>query len=780
MNYRYWFLCTLFCCVLGAFAQKTYYKKIEGLKREHLKTALHELIKPDSVLNYGGKGEGYTWAGFAVADAMEGGYVRDRYSNTLRKQNGLMSVTGMNIEHVFANSWWGHTVNDAYCDLYNLYPSDGTANGRKSNNPVGVVTGDVSYDNGVIKVGRSSSYRADSLITVWEPADEWKGDFARTYFYVATCYEDYQDLWQTAEGLLMVSKNRYPTLRPWVSKLLLKWNKEDPVDDIERARNQVVQTIQGNRNPFVDYPQLSTYIWGDSTDYAFYTNPSYSEPELFVPSTSEVLDFGLQPLSQPLNCEFVLRGRNMSEDVVLQLDNKNFTLSKDCLSPEQVRQGVSLSLLSQVKTAGVLQTMLSIKSGNFEQTNTIKVEFVDGIPAYPASDVVCSVNAKKFTASWMPMQGVTTYSLDVYTKSATGTATTLSGYPVSTTASSFVVSNLKASTTYYYQVTGYDASGRPIMYSNEVQVNMPTVKPVFTTNVSEIHFTSSTQVPSKEQVVAITALEVPQYVTTIYTSAPFEVSADGVQWGEQTTVSGSKQTLYVRMGSVSEEGFYEAEMIMSTSKVEDIVVSLTGEVNNEKSFFENFESGSKGAYAEAEVECSACRWRMAQSLLGSGNDRYNDSKSVRMQSKSGVITELEMLEDKTDGCDSLSFYAGMYNTDTGVKLTVSYSLDAGKTWTDVVKEMSFKKGEWKRYAYYLHVKGAIRLKFKCTGTSGKRLNIDDIQMNDYQDLSSVQDASRNNDSEVDVYTLNGIKVKTSKRADALNGLKPAYYIVKDK
>lgn len=780
MNYRYWFLCSLLSCVLGAFSQSTYYRKIEGLKREQLKTALHELIKPDSVLNYGGKGEGYTWAGFAVADAMEGGYVRDRYSNTLRKLNGLMSVTGMNIEHVFANSWWGHTVNDAYCDLYNLYPSDGTANGRKSNNPVGVVTGDVSYDNGVIKIGRSSSYRADSLITVWEPADEWKGDFARTYFYVATCYEDYKDLWQTTEGLLMVSPNRYPTLRPWVSELLLKWNEEDPVDDIERARNNVVQTIQGNRNPFVDYPQLSTYIWGDSTNYTFYTNPSYSEPELFLPSTSEVLDFGLQPLSQSMDCEFALRGRNMDEDVILQLDNDHFTLSKERLTPDEVRQGVSLSLFSLARDAGISESTLRIRSGNFEQTNTIRVEFVDGIPAYPASDVVCSVNTKKFTASWMPMQGITSYSLDVYTKNTAGVSTTLNGYPLTTTESSAVVTNLKASTTYYYKVTGYDRSGRAVMSSNEVQVKMPKVKPVFTTNVSEIHFTSSAKVPSKEQVVEITALEVPQYVTTVYTSAPFEVSADGVQWGEQTTVSGTKQTVYVRMGGVPEEGLYEAEMIMTTSQVEDIVVSLTGEVNNAKSFFENFESGSKGAYAEGEVECSACRWRMAQCLLGTGNDRYNDFKSVRMQSKSGIITEFEMLEDKSGGCDSLSFYAGMYNTDTGVKLTVSYSLDAGKTWTDVVKEMSFNKGEWKRYAYYLHVKGEIRLKFKCTGTSGKRLNVDDIQMNDYQDLSSVNDIKYAANNTVDVYTLDGIKVKTSKRADALNGLKPAYYIVKEK
>lgn len=297
-------------CVL-AHGQGDYYRPVEGLKQAELKTALHELIQPESVLKYGGKGDGYTWAGFAVTDALPDGYVLDRYSNERRKFNGLNAVDGMNIEHSFANSWWGHAVNNAYCDLFNLYPSDGSANGRKSNNPIGVVTEVPSFDNGVTKVGKSASYRADSLITVWEPADRWKGDFARAYFYMATCYEDYTDLWQTTEGLLMVEKNRYPTLRPWVSNLLLQWSKADPVDDVERERNEKVYGIQGNRNPFVDYPQLASYIWGDSTEYAFYVNKNETEPELFVPARDAVVDYGLQALCKGYRGTLTVRGRNI-------------------------------------------------------------------------------------------------------------------------------------------------------------------------------------------------------------------------------------------------------------------------------------------------------------------------------------------------------------------------------------------------------------------------------------------------------------------------------------
>lgn len=176
------FWCLAFCGLM-AYGQEDYYRPVEGLKKSELKTALHELIQPERVLDYGGKGEGYTWSGFVVTDRMPDGTVRDRYSNVVREFNGLNAVEGMNIEHSFANSWWGHIVNNAYCDLFNLFPSDGTANGRKSNNPIGVVTETPAFDNGVTRVGKSTSYRTDSLITVWEPADEWKGDFARTYFW---------------------------------------------------------------------------------------------------------------------------------------------------------------------------------------------------------------------------------------------------------------------------------------------------------------------------------------------------------------------------------------------------------------------------------------------------------------------------------------------------------------------------------------------------------------------------------------------------------------------
>jgi len=704
---------------LMAYGQEDYYRPVEGLKKSELKTALHELIQPERVLDYGGKGEGYTWSGFVVTDRMPDGTVRDRYSNVVREFNGLNAVEGMNIEHSFANSWWGHTVNNAYCDLFNLFPSDGTANGRKSNNPIGVVTEMPAFDNGMTRVGKSASYRTDSLITVWEPADEWKGDFARTYFYMATCYEDYADFWQTTEGLLMVEKNRYPTLRPWVSNLLLAWSEADPVDDVERERNEAVSGIQGNRNPFVDYPQLASYIWGDSTDYAFYIDRTSTSPELFVPGEGETVDFGLQALSKGLEGRLTIRGRNLPGGLALDFGQSGFEADK--------------------------------------------------------------TNAQRFTASWMDMGEGLDYTLAVYTKDESGQQHMLEGYPKTLTGVSATVEGLLPAATYYYTVSLPDGEGGEAMVSNEVEVRMPEVTPVFTADASELHFTSVPGRVSSPQTVTVTALGVDQYVTTATVEAPFEVSADGKEWSTKASVEGTEQRFMVRMGAMPEEGMTEGEMVLSTPGAEDIIVSLSGEVDKKKAFFETFETGFKNGYAEAEVTCVAAQWRMAQTLIGNlADDRKNGDWSVRMQAKSGVTTELEMMEDKTEGCDSLWFYAGLYGEkDTGVKLSVDYSLDGGMTWLPVAKNLAFNKGEWKRYGYKLDVDGLVRLKFSVTGTSSKRINVDDIQMSDYGTGDGVRQIRVENPDEwVDVYTLGGIWVRKAKRKDALKGLRPDYYIVK--
>ena len=147
-------------------------------------------------------------------------------------------------------------------------------NTTKRNYPMGiVVSGDIG--NGWTKVGKGTDGK-----WYWEPADPWKGDFARGYMYIVTAYEDYANKWQS-EGSNSLYNNTYPTLKEWAYKLYIQWAKADKPDALEIKRNNDVAKIQGNRNPYVDFPNLMEYVWGDSTNIAF-------NPETTVKSSSYV------------------------------------------------------------------------------------------------------------------------------------------------------------------------------------------------------------------------------------------------------------------------------------------------------------------------------------------------------------------------------------------------------------------------------------------------------------------------------------------------------------
>lgn len=256
-------------CAVQLFAQAEYYESIDGTKGgAALKTALYNLIKDHKQISYG-SGSSSTWAAFYTTDAVvENGQRRvlDMYSNEKRYFGSKGSaVSGMNIEHSVAKSWWGGTENNAYCDLHHLNPSDQTANSRKSNYPLGELTS-VSWDNGVTFVGKANI--DGSSQNAYEPCDEYKGDFARVFMYMFTCYQDLS--WKYT--WMNYANSTYPTLKPWAVKLLLKWHKQDPVSEKEVNRNNAVYAVQGNRNPYVDYPQLADYVWGDSINYTFHIN----------------------------------------------------------------------------------------------------------------------------------------------------------------------------------------------------------------------------------------------------------------------------------------------------------------------------------------------------------------------------------------------------------------------------------------------------------------------------------------------------------------------------
>lgn len=241
----------------------TYYQSANGKKGAALKSALFQIIKSPNVTSYKGLTDAYK-----KTDTRPDGYVRDWYSNITNYRHGIDTGSyskegdSYNKEHTVPQSWFNE-ASPMKSDVVHVVPTDGYVNNRRSNYPFGEVS-NPTYEsaNGYCKLGKcvTEGYTG----TVFEPNDEIKGDIARIYFYMATCYEDRCTSWGN-----VFTSSKYPGLVSWTLDMMLRWSAQDPVDSVENARNNAVQEVQGNRNPFVDYPGLEAYVWGAKTDSLF-------------------------------------------------------------------------------------------------------------------------------------------------------------------------------------------------------------------------------------------------------------------------------------------------------------------------------------------------------------------------------------------------------------------------------------------------------------------------------------------------------------------------------
>ncbi len=342
-----------------------YYDAARGLATDRLKTALHEIIYPHTKVTYS-KLPNY----FKETDVRPAtNFWWDMYSN-LEVPTNITFGTYMNREHSFPKSWWGGKEDvGAYTDLFHLYPAEAKANQAKSNWPLGIVKGTPTFDNTVCLVGRGvESGGADK---VFEPADEYKGDFARSYFYVVTAY---QNLTWAANYQWMVADGAYPTLRPWAIELLLEWHRADPVSEKELTRNEAVYAIQGNRNPFIDYPDLAEYIWGNLMGQTFIPGEAPApgeDPALESPAPGSTLDFGRVALGRSVSRPILFRGRDLAgslEFTIVGPGAQAFAIEQPTLSAEAASSpsGVYLTMTFTPSAIGEHEASLIIQDGGLD------------------------------------------------------------------------------------------------------------------------------------------------------------------------------------------------------------------------------------------------------------------------------------------------------------------------------------------------------------------------------------------------------------------------------
>lgn len=211
-----------------------------------------------------------------------------------------------NREHSFPKSWF-NDASPMYSDVHHLFPTDGYVNGQRGSYPFGEV-GSASFtsQNGS-KRGSARSGLGYSG-TVFEPIDEFKGDLARAYFYMATRYEDVLGSWSSA----MLDGSTDQVYETWALDMLMDWHANDPVSQKELDRNDNIYTFQGNRNPFVDHPEWVDEIWGDGS------GPS---PDIDVTAVG-TLDFGsVAAGSSSTSQSYTVTGSNLEGNVTVSVSS---------------------------------------------------------------------------------------------------------------------------------------------------------------------------------------------------------------------------------------------------------------------------------------------------------------------------------------------------------------------------------------------------------------------------------------------------------------------------
>lgn len=252
---RFYPLIALFLLLpLAVIAQQQF----AGKCGEELKNYLYENYRPSQYTT-----PDDAWRVFRKSDVSTDGYVLDRYSHNqvFFSSDQYSAPALMSTNHVVDQSWWEN--NTYQFDLYNILPCNPDVSSHKCDYMPGVVV-DTIYTNGVWAAGWG--YIDGFRINVYTPPTGYEGDFARIIMYMATVYPATH--WQ-GQGVNFFFDGTYPTLNGYSRSLLLQWHTLDPVSEAERVRNEVISSEQGNRNPFVDYPQLVDYIWGDKSSEPF-------------------------------------------------------------------------------------------------------------------------------------------------------------------------------------------------------------------------------------------------------------------------------------------------------------------------------------------------------------------------------------------------------------------------------------------------------------------------------------------------------------------------------
>lgn len=356
MDKKRHYLLLLLAAIVGMTAAAAvpsgYYNNANNKSDQALMAALHSIIDGHTKRSYQ-----QLWSDFRSTDC-NGTTIIDRYSTTQytysSDQCGNYSGVGdcYNREHSIPNSWWGGSDSDtAYTDLHHMFPVDGWVNNERGNHPFGDCANGVAKGTGKLGTCTFSGYNG----TVFEVADEYKGDFARVYFYFATRYMTRMSNYTSGTGNVVFTASTYLGLTNWAINQLLEWHRNDPVSTLETRRNDAVYGIQKNRNPFVDYPELVEYIWGNKKGSVW--NPSGAPtPMLTSPANGSTVDVGTHT-GEGVSKTITVKGSNLTKALTISVSGNGFSVTPTSITAANANSGTSVTVTyngTQSNTTGTL------------------------------------------------------------------------------------------------------------------------------------------------------------------------------------------------------------------------------------------------------------------------------------------------------------------------------------------------------------------------------------------------------------------------------------------
>ena len=472
---------------------------------------------------------------------------------------------------------------------------------------------------------------------MFEPDDEYKGDFARSYFYMATAYNDRVANWNSD----MLAGNDYPVFSSWALNLLLKWHRQDPVSDKERTRNDAVYAHQRNRNPYIDHPELVEYVWGDKKTMTW-NGEDETAGTFTLPVDGSTIDMGTAGTGVPVSKTITVKGQELTGAVTLSATNA-LQISPATLTAAQANAGAQVTLTWKFSRAGSYSSTLTITSGSAKTTATVRAKVQDGLPAMDATEI----SAESFTARWTYVGGDTDgkYTLDVRQG-----GTSIDGYPraVPAEAGSYTVDGLEPGTTYTYTVSS------ATLTSNTVTVTTGQLLPCIEFLYDGVlAFYSEPGTPSDPEEILVDIENITSDIAVSVT-APFEISSDRTAWGTSLTLKAAEDRIYMRLNAAAAgeyttvikatAGDYTAE----SGRVSGTCADAAAE------FVETFEANFAKTYTTGEYQGSAAKWYISNvgvvGLESQGDRIYAGEKACRFGKEADSY--IEMLDGKSGSARS--------------------------------------------------------------------------------------------------------------------------------